>query len=85
MLRSDGKKLIFDRVTNKFGEEIMRAPIIAAVLAVVGGLLLTVSAFLGVTPFADWTMFGAETCLVLAAIVFLGWFFAGCVEEIRNA
>ena len=63
----------------------MRAPVIAAILAVVGVLFLAMSAFLGVTPFADWTMLGAETCLAAAAVVFLGWFFAGCVEEIRNA
>jgi hypothetical protein len=63
----------------------MRAPLIAAVLAVVGCLFLAMSAFLGVTPFADWTMFAAEICLVAGAVVFLGWFLAGCVDEIRNA
>ena len=63
----------------------MRAPVIAAILAVVGGLFLTISAFLGVTPFADWTILAAEACLVAAAVVFLGWFVAGCVKEIRNA
>jgi hypothetical protein len=63
----------------------MRAPLIAAVLAAVGAFLLAISAVLGVTPFADWTILAAETCLALAAVVFLGWFFAGCVEEIRNA
>lgn len=63
----------------------MRAPLIAAVLAAVGAFLLAMSAFLGVTPFADWTVLGAETCFVAAPVVFLGWFLAGCVEEIRNA
>jgi hypothetical protein len=63
----------------------MRAPLIAAVLALVGGLFLAMSAFLGVTPFADWTMLGAEICFVVAVVLFLGWFLAGCVEEIRNA
>ena len=63
----------------------MRAPIIAAVLALVGGLFLAMSAFLGVTPFADWTMLGAEICVVAAVVVFLGWFLAGCISEIRNA
>jgi len=43
------------------------------------------SAFLGVTPFADWTMLGAEICFVVAVVLFLGWFLAGCVSEIRNA
>ena len=63
----------------------MSAPIFAIVLAVLGGLFLFVSAFLGVTAIADWTMFGAEACFVLAGVVFLGWFLAGCVSEIRNA
>ena len=63
----------------------MRAPLIAAVLALVGGLSLAISAFVGVTPFADWTMLGAEICVVAAVVVFLGWFLAGCISEIRNA
>lgn len=63
----------------------MSAPLIALALAVLGGLFLSASAFLGVTTIADWTMFGAETCLVLAVVIFLGWFLAGCVSEIRNA
>jgi hypothetical protein len=63
----------------------MRAPLIAIVLAVLGGLFLAVSAFLGVTPLADWTIFAAEACLVTAVIVFLGWFLAECISEIRNA
>jgi hypothetical protein len=66
-------------------EETMRAPAIAALLAILGGLFLCVSAFLGVTALADWTILAAETCLAVAAIVFLGWFLAGCVSEIRNA
>jgi hypothetical protein len=63
----------------------MRAPVIAAVIAVLGGFFLCVSAFLGVTALADWTMLAAESCFVVAVIVFLGWFLAGCVSEIRNA
>ena len=63
----------------------MRAPLIAVVLAVLGGMFLFVSAFLGVTAMADWTIFGAEACFVLAVVVFLGWFVAECVSEIRNA
>ena len=63
----------------------MGAPIIAAILAVIGGLFLCASAFLGVTPAANWTMVGAEACFVLAVVVFLGWFLAECVREIRNA
>ena len=63
----------------------MRAPVIAIVLALLGGLFLFVSAFLGVTDLANWTVLAAETCLVTAVIVFLGWFIAGCISEIRNA
>jgi len=63
----------------------MRAPAIAVLLAVLGGFFLCASAFLGVTALGNWTMFAAEASLVLAAIVFLGWFLAGCVSDIRNA
>ncbi len=63
----------------------MRAPLIAIVLAVLGGLFLAVSSFIGVSNLADWTVFAAEISLVLAVIIFLGWFVAGCISEIRNA
>ncbi len=63
----------------------MRAPVIALFLAVLGGFFLVISAFLGVTKLADWTVFGAEACFVIAVFLFLGWFLAGCVSEIRNA
>lgn len=63
----------------------MRAPLIATLLALSGGLFLLVSAFLGVTAAADWTILAAEICFVLAVIIFLGWFLAGCVSEIRKA
>lgn len=63
----------------------MRAPLIAVVLAVVAAIFLCASAFLGVTAYADWTMFAAELCLVTAVVVFLGWFLAGCISEIRKA
>jgi len=63
----------------------MQAPLIAFALAVLGGALLVLSAFLGVSAPADWTILGAEICFVVAIIVFLGWFLKGCVEEIRNA
>ncbi len=58
---------------------------IAAVIAILGGFFLCVSAFLGVTALADWTILAAETCLVVAVILFLGWFLAGCISEIRKA
>ena len=41
----------------------MRAPLIAVVLAVAAAIFLCASAFLGVTAYADWTMFAAELCL----------------------
>ena len=63
----------------------MRPPLIAIVLAVLGGLFLAVSAFIGVSNLADWTVFAAEISLVLAVTIFLGWFVAGCISEIRNA
>lgn len=63
----------------------MQAPLTALAIAVLGGLLLALSAFLGVTAAANWTILGAEVCFVVAAIVFLGWFLKGCLEEIRNA
>ena len=63
----------------------MRAPLVATLLALLGGLLLLVSAFLGVTAAADWTISAAEISFVSAVVVFLGWFLAGCVSEIRNA
>ena len=63
----------------------MQAPLTAFAVAVLGGLLLAASAFLGVTRAADWTILGAEICFVVAIIVFLGWFLKGCIEEIQNA
>jgi hypothetical protein len=63
----------------------MRAPLIAIVLAMAAAIFLCVSAFLGVTAYADWTMLAAEICLVAAVVIFLGWFLAGCISEIRKA
>jgi len=63
----------------------MQAPLIALAIAVLGGLLLVLSAFLGITASANWTILGAEICFVVATILFLGWFLKGCIEEIQNA
>jgi hypothetical protein len=30
-------------------------------------------------------MIAAETCIALAVVIYLGWFIAGCISEIRNA
>jgi hypothetical protein len=65
-------------------ETSMRAPLIAVGLAAIGAIFLCASAFLGVTAYADWTMFAAEASLVTAVIVFLGWFVVGCIGEIRK-
>ena len=62
----------------------MRAPLIAGGLAVAGAIFLFASAFLGVNTYADWTMLAAEAFLVTAVVVFLGWFVAGCISEIRK-
>jgi hypothetical protein len=63
----------------------MRAPLFAVGLAGAGAIFLCASAFLGVTTYADWTMFAAEASFVTAVVVFLGWFFVGCISEIRKA
>ena len=57
----------------------MQAPLTALAIAVLGGLLLVLSAFLGVTASANWTILGAEICLVVATFVLLGWFLKGCI------
>ncbi|HMF23813.1 MAG TPA: hypothetical protein VKG24_17020 [Pseudolabrys sp.] len=63
--------------------------ILAAVLAVLGGVLLGLSAFFGSaiygTPWiSDWTLNAAQACIWLAMAVFLGYFLAGCWNEIRS-
>ena len=65
----------------------MPVPIVALLLALCGGAFCrATSAFLGVSTVADGTMIAAETCRRLAGIViYLGWFIAGCISEIRTA
>jgi hypothetical protein len=63
----------------------MPVPIVALLLALCGGAFLAISAFLGVSTVADGTMIAAETCIALAVVIYLGWFIAGCISEIRNA
>jgi hypothetical protein len=67
----------------------MTVPKIAALIAVFGVLLLILSAMVssalfGVPGLDDRTMYAAEFSFVLAVSLFLGWFFAECVKEIRN-
>ena len=67
----------------------MLVPRLAALLALIGLILLILSALFGsaqwhVPNLDNWTMYAAEFSFVLAVILFYGWFFAGCVKEIRN-
>jgi ABC-type transport system involved in cytochrome c biogenesis permease subunit len=71
------------------GENLMFATMLAAVLALVGFVLLVASAFLGSAVFgisnlADWTVDAAQAFLWLAMLVYLGYFLAASVTEIRN-
>jgi hypothetical protein len=67
----------------------MLVPKIAALIALLGVILLILSALVssalfGVPGMDDWTMYAAEFSFLLAVSLFLGWFFAECVKEIRN-
>jgi hypothetical protein len=62
----------------------MLAPKFAALLAIVGSVLVIASAVLGETSFADWTLDAAQAFLSLGVIVFLGYFLFGCIIDIRN-
>ena len=67
----------------------MFATILTAVLALVGFVLLVASAFLGSAllggpHLADWTVDAAQAFLFLAVIIYLGYFLAACVTEVRN-
>jgi len=67
----------------------MLATKLAAVLALAGFVLLVASAFLGSAVFgmshlADWTVDAAQAFLWLAVSVYLGYFLAACVSEVRN-
>jgi hypothetical protein len=67
----------------------MLATKLAAVLALLGLVLLFASAFLGSAIFggahlADWSVDAAQALLWLGAIIYLGNFLAACVTEVRN-
>jgi hypothetical protein len=67
----------------------MSAPKIAGLLAVLGFVLVVLSALLGSAvfgnqDFADWTLIASQVCIWLAASVFLGYFLHGCASEIRR-
>ena len=67
------------------GEEIMLMPKIAGLLAVVGVVCLLLSAVLGATSIADWTLDAAQAFLLLAALVFIFYVVRGIVIEIAEA
>ena len=67
----------------------MLVPRLAALLALIGLILLFLSAFFGLAQWHvpnldDWIIYAAEFSFVLAVILFYGWFFTECVKEIRN-
>ena len=67
----------------------MVATILAAGLALLGFVLLVASAFLGSALLggphvADWTLDAAQVFLSLAVVIYLGYFLAACVTEVRN-
>ena len=67
----------------------MSAQKLAGLLAALGFVLLTLSAFLGSALFgsdmlADWSLVASQVCIWLAASVFLGYFLHGCADEIRR-
>jgi hypothetical protein len=63
----------------------MLMPGLAGVLGVVGIVCLFLSALLGATSIADWTLDAAQAFLVLAALVFLFYVARGIVLDIANA
>jgi hypothetical protein len=65
------------------GGNVMLAPKLAAILALVGFVCLLLSAFLGVSHLADWLVDGSEGLLVAAAVIFLGYFVAGVISDAR--
>jgi hypothetical protein len=56
-------------------------PWVAAAFALFGLALLPVAAFLGVTPQSDDVLNGAQTSLVVAALLFLSYMFVGMIRE----
>ena len=63
----------------------MLMPWLAAVLGVVGIVCLFLSALVGATSIADWTLDAAQAFIILAALVFLFYVARGIVLEIADA
>jgi hypothetical protein len=62
----------------------MLMPKIAALLAVVGMVCLFLSAVLGATSIADWTLDAAQAFLLLAALLFIYYVVRGIAREIAD-
>jgi hypothetical protein len=63
----------------------MFMPKLAAVLGVVGVVCLLLSAVLGATSIADWTLDAAQAFLLVGALVFIFYVVRGIVLEIADA
>jgi hypothetical protein len=63
----------------------MLMPKIAVLLAIVGVVCLLLSAVLGATSIADWTLDAAQAFLLLGAFVFIFYVVHGLVREIADA
>ncbi len=67
----------------------MDTPRVAGLIAVIGFVLLILSAFFGsahlhVPNLDDWLINAAEFSFVLAVGLFFGWFFVGFIKEVRD-
>jgi hypothetical protein len=63
----------------------MLMPGIAALLGLIGIVCLFLSALLGATSIADWTLDAAQAFLVVAALVFLFYVARGIALDIADA
>lgn len=59
----------------------MLIPKLCAVLGVVGLILLPVSAFVGATSMADWTLDAAQAFIILGALIFEAYVILGIVRD----
>jgi hypothetical protein len=74
------------QLNNRPGaERAMLMPKIAGLLAVIGVVCLFLSAVLGATSIADWTLDAAQAFLLLAALVFIFYVVSGLLRDIAEA
>jgi len=59
----------------------MLIPKIAAVIGIVGLILLPISAALGATSIADWILDAAQAFIVFAALLFEAYVFIGIARD----